>query len=83
IWTPPGAGPAEFVQVSVAATDILTADVLATAIVAGGRPALDEFADRFPIDVLAVLGDGSLLATPGWPRAALIAPPRGAPVDKL
>ena len=70
IWTQPGAGPAAFVQVSVAAGDILTADVLATAIVAGGRPALDEFAERFPIDVLAVLGDGSLLATPGWPRAA-------------
>ena len=58
IWTQPGAGPSPFVQVSVAAGDILTADVLATAIVAGGRPALDEFADRFPIDVLAVLGDG-------------------------
>lgn len=83
IWTRPGAGPAAFVQVSVAATDIVTADVLATAIVAGGRPALDEFADRVPIDVLAVLGDGSLLATPGWPRAPLIAPSRGAPIDEL
>jgi thiamine biosynthesis lipoprotein len=55
--------------VSVAAADILTADVLATAIVSGGRAALDEFAERFDVDVLAVQRDGSLLATPGWPRA--------------
>ena len=68
IWTQPGAAPTNFAQVSVAAGDILTADVLATAIVAGGRPALDEFSERFPLDVLAVLVDGSLLATPGWPR---------------
>lgn len=68
IWTTPGSGPSPFVQVSVAATDILTADVLATAIVAGGEDALDELADRFDIDVLAVRRDGSLVATPGWPR---------------
>ena len=68
IWTQPGAAPTIFTQVSVAAGDILTADVLATAIVAGGRPALEEFTERFPIDVLAVLVDGSLLATPGWPH---------------
>jgi len=71
IWTQPGAGPSAFVQVSVAAGDILTADVLATAIVSGGRAALDEFTERFDIDVLAVQRDGSLLATPGWPRAPL------------
>ena len=67
IWTQPDASPI-FAQVSVAAGDILTADVLATAIVAGGRTALEEFTERFPIDVLAVLVDGSLMATPGWPR---------------
>ena len=67
IWTPAGAGPTPFAQVSVAASDILTADVLATAIVAGGRASLDDLAAREPIDVLAVLHDGSLLATPGWP----------------
>ncbi|RNB45279.1 FAD:protein FMN transferase [Agromyces tardus] len=78
IWTQPGAGPAAFVQVSVAAGDILTADVLATAIVAGGRAALDEYTERFPIDVLAVLGDGSLLATPGWPRADAVTQPSAA-----
>ena len=69
IWMQPGAGPSPFVQVSVTACDILTADVLATAIVSGGRAALDEFSERFDIDVLAVQRDGSLLATPGWPRA--------------
>ncbi|HEX6365333.1 MAG TPA: FAD:protein FMN transferase [Agromyces sp.] len=70
IWTVPGAGPTPFVQVSVAAGDILTADVLATAIVSGGHAALDEFTERFDVDVLAVPRDGSLLATPGWPRVA-------------
>ncbi|WP_394552910.1 FAD:protein FMN transferase [Agromyces sp. MMS24-JH15] len=69
IWTRPGEGPSPFRQVSVAADDIVTADVLATAIVAGGEAALDECADRFDIDVLAVRRDGALLATPGWPRA--------------
>ncbi|WP_438854162.1 FAD:protein FMN transferase [Agromyces sp. M3QZ16-3] len=70
IWTVPGAGPSPFVQVSVAAADLVTADVLATAIVAGGRASLDDLADRHDIDVLAVARDGGLLATPGWPRRA-------------
>ena len=70
IWTMPGAGPSPFVQVSVAAADLVTADVLATAIVAGGRAALDDLAARHDVDVLAVTRDGGLLATPGWPRAA-------------
>ena len=56
-------------QVSVAAADLVTADVLATAIVAGGRAALDELTGRHDIDVLAVTRDGGLLATPGWPRS--------------
>ena len=58
-----------FAQVSVLADDIVTADVLATAVVAGGPHALDELASKFDIDVLAVGRDGSLLATPGWPRS--------------
>ncbi|WP_448005753.1 FAD:protein FMN transferase [Agromyces bauzanensis] len=72
IWTAPGAGPSPFVQVSAAAADIVTADVLATAVVAGGHDALDDVADRFDVDVLAVRRDGSLLATPGWPRRAKV-----------
>jgi thiamine biosynthesis lipoprotein len=77
IWTVGlrgAAGPrrAEFVQVSVAAQDIVTADVLATAIVAGGRTALDAATVRWDVDVLAVAHDGALLATPGFraPSAA-------------
>jgi thiamine biosynthesis lipoprotein len=70
IWTTPGAAPSPFVQVSVAAADLVTADVLATAIVAGGRRALDDLAERYDVDVLAVTREGDLLATPGWPRAS-------------
>ncbi|WP_430647623.1 FAD:protein FMN transferase [Agromyces sp. GXS1127] len=70
IWTLPGSGPSPFLQVSVAAADLVIADVIATAIVAGGRTSLDDLADRHDIDVLAVMRDGGLLATPGWPRRA-------------
>jgi thiamine biosynthesis lipoprotein ApbE len=64
IWTAAdGASP--YLQVSVFAPDIVTADVLATAIVAGGADALEHSTAGFPIDVLAVLRDGGLLATPG------------------
>ena len=53
---------------SVLGPDIVTADVLATAIVAGGSPFLEEAAARWPIEVLAVADDGSMLATSGWSR---------------
>ena len=43
-----------FVQVSVAAADIVTADVLATAVVSGGRETLE-----------AVLGEGAVEGVPG------------------
>lgn len=56
----------DFVQVSVAASDIDTADVLATAIVAGGRTTLDTVTARWDVDVLVVAHDGALLATPGF-----------------
>lgn len=71
IWAVGGTRP-EFVQVSVAAADIVTADVLATAIVAGGRESLDHATTQWDIDVLAVKRDGGLLATRGFrtPRAA-------------
>ncbi|MEP7242271.1 MAG: FAD:protein FMN transferase, partial [Gammaproteobacteria bacterium] len=65
IWAAAQTGPVEFAQVSVLARGIVVADILATAIVAGGREALDDAAERFPIDVLAVCIDGTLLATPG------------------
>jgi len=69
IWLGGQLLPAEFVQVSVVADDIVTADVLATAIVAGGPDALDDLTDRFDIDVLTVDRAGSLSATPGFRRA--------------
>jgi thiamine biosynthesis lipoprotein len=56
----------EFRQVSVVAPDIVTADVLATAVVAGGRRMLDWATDSWDVEVLAVLGNGELIATPGF-----------------
>lgn len=64
IWTR-GREAAEFVQVTVLADDIVTADVLATAIVSGGAASLDDLTGRFDIDVLTVDGTGGLRATPG------------------
>ncbi|MFF1386200.1 FAD:protein FMN transferase [Arthrobacter sp. NPDC058288] len=64
----PGPGAPVFRQVSVAAADIVTADVLATAIVAGGLPMLDRATDGWDIEVLAVRAGGELLATPGFRR---------------
>jgi len=63
IWTR-GRGPAEFAQVTVVAGDIVTADVLATAIVSGGRETLDLVTDAFDVDAMVVGRDGSILATP-------------------
>jgi FAD:protein FMN transferase len=56
----------EFVQVTVAAADIVTADVLATAIVAGGSTMLNRATDRWDVAVLAIRADGSMLATPAF-----------------
>jgi thiamine biosynthesis lipoprotein len=53
------------VQVTVLAEDILIADVLATAIMSGGREMLDLATDTWAIDAVVVGVDGSLLATPG------------------
>jgi len=69
IWTI-GSDKPEFTQVSVAAPDIVTADILATAIVAGGTHALDQAVEKWGVEVLAVRRDGTLLATPGFRNAA-------------
>jgi thiamine biosynthesis lipoprotein len=74
IWSPTDALDASFVQVSVAAADIVVADVVATAIIAGGEAALDELTAREHVDVLAARRDGTLVATPGWPRGTASAP---------
>ena len=59
----------EFAQVTVLADDILTADVLATAIIAGGEETLELACRSWSIDVLAVEGSGALRMTPGATRA--------------
>jgi FAD:protein FMN transferase len=58
-----GANPT-FCQVTVVADDIVTADVLATAILAGGPDALELAQERWPIEVLACAEDGRLWASP-------------------
>jgi thiamine biosynthesis lipoprotein len=70
VWPRGGAEP-RFAQVTVFAPEIVTADVLATAILAAPVDELDELADGRPADVLAVLPDGSLLATPGLRHGAM------------
>ena len=67
IWSAT-AGAAEFRQVSVAAADVVTADVLATAIVAGGVPMLNRATAMWDIEALAVRTNGELLATGGFRR---------------
>ncbi|TDT74636.1 thiamine biosynthesis lipoprotein [Arthrobacter sp. AG258] len=62
-------GGTEFVQVTAAAADIVTADVLATAIVSGGMPMLNLAADSWDVAVLAIRADGSMLATPAFRHA--------------
>jgi thiamine biosynthesis lipoprotein len=62
------AGGAEFRQVSVAAADVVTADVLATAIVAGGVSMLNRATAMWDIEALAVRANGELLATGGFRR---------------
>lgn len=53
-----------FTQVTVAAADIETADVLATAILAGGVTTLQHVQSSYDIDVLACGRDGKVWASP-------------------
>ncbi|WP_141630047.1 FAD:protein FMN transferase [Salinibacterium sp. PAMC 21357] len=69
IWRGGSTAPPQFIQVSVAAADIVTADVLATAIVAGGRDALDDITDRWDVDVITVDRAGALRTTQGLLRS--------------
>ena len=70
IWARPGATN-EFLQATVIAADIVTADVCATAIIAGGQETLDHLTEQFEIAVLVVTATGELLANPRFP--ALVA----------
>lgn len=51
-----------FIQASVVAADIMTADVLATTIIAGGQDSLDFVTHNFDVAVHVVKSDGSTLA---------------------
>jgi FAD:protein FMN transferase len=72
IWLGGSRNSAEFLQVTVTADDIVTADVLATAIMSGGQASLDHFTEKWSIDVLTVDLVGDLRATPGF-RTSLAA----------
>jgi thiamine biosynthesis lipoprotein len=54
-----------FAQVTVMADDIITADVLATAIMAGGWDTLNLVTTGWDVDVLAIDRADNLAATPG------------------
>jgi thiamine biosynthesis lipoprotein len=69
IWLADATDSARIVQATVLADDIVTADVLATAIISGGGPFLDFATEHWSIDVLTVDVDGELRATPGMHRA--------------
>ncbi len=77
IWRRPDTDRS-FLQATVIAGDIVTADVLATAIIAGGQPTLDLVTDRFPVAVLVQRSDGALLANPSF-RSLLAPAPRASP----
>lgn len=63
--------PSPYVQVTTLARDIITADVLATAILAGGKESRDDMTQRWDIDVLTVDRNGTLEMTPGMRTKAL------------
>jgi thiamine biosynthesis lipoprotein len=65
IWTN-GAAPTVFVQATVLADDIVTADVLATAIIAGGPHALDQICATWNIDAMTIDRDGDIRMTPDF-----------------
>lgn len=64
VWR--AAADATFTQVTVVADDIVTADVLATAILAGGPAMLERAQARWQIEVLACAADGRCWATPAF-----------------
>lgn len=61
-----------FKQVTVAGPNIVTADVLATAILAGGTDLLDQVVDDYGVQVIAITRSGDIYATPAFrkPQAA-------------
>ncbi|MHA7192039.1 FAD:protein FMN transferase [Arthrobacter sp. MDT2-16] len=66
IWAPPRPGsPRPLIQVSVLAPDIVTADVLATAVCAGGYSSIEDLGHRFGVEIFTIDGDGK----PAWTSA--------------
>lgn len=65
IWAQTKDSRGQFTQVSVLAPDIVTADALATAIIAGGKDTMNLATSTWPIQLLAVRKNGELLSTPG------------------
>ncbi len=70
VWRTGSDDQFSFSQVSVLADDIVTADVLATAILAGGSGFCDIATTRWAIDVVTVTRAGEIAMTPGA-RSAL------------
>ena len=71
VWRTSGSAKGDpFVQVSVAAPDIITADVLATAILSGGAWTLQLATSTWPVEVVTVSRSGALRATAAFHRAA-------------
>lgn len=68
-----------FVQATVIADDIVTADVLATAVVAGDQDDLRRLTSDGAVDVLAFGADGTVWATPGAAPAVRDDGPQSAP----
>ena len=69
-----------FVQATVRADDILTADVIATAVIAGLHNDLNKMTSQWDIDVLTIDRDGNILATPearSWITSTLRKPTVG------
>lgn len=60
IWRRPDTD-VSFAQVTVVAADIMTADVCATAIIAGGSETMNQLTREFDIAVFVVLSDGEFL----------------------
>ncbi len=68
VWRP--GGDDTMIQVTVAAANIMTADVLATAILAGGRATLDLAMRSFDIEAIACTRRGELLASAAFRQPA-------------
>ena len=65
IWRPvaPAVADAQFIQVTVVADEIIKADVMATAILAGGPATMLELLAKHQVEVLAIDAAGRTHAT--------------------